>query len=664
MKQLSARLLSLRDAAKGPWKEELQLAMDAAFVEDNLDLARSLGQSKETKPVQYECGLYQSDPDAIIFSPDGKHMASVGHELRIWNTADWTLAAKVRQAVDADWAMFSQDSESIYVVDRGIVRRVRWRDGRVEHVFDGQKNVTSVDMSADQKLLVTSSYYDDVQKLWDVPTGKVVRSYKTSVHASHVLLRPDGKLLMRQESPGRWLAESLSDGTTTRLDFVGQLAGFSPDGDLLYTIERDTGDHERDAAKFPDDRSVPDEYKDVVIRIHKAAGDFARLPQQSVHLDARAVAISPDGKRLAAFGGNQAGRAITVLSLSDLRVTATCDTPAQMGRVKSLAFSRDGKILAVTREFKPLMLFSAESGDRIMVGPGNQGEIERVAFSADGKTLRTFDRDGFVCIYDPATMRVLRRFSLPRDHYVVSARPSDARFVICAAANDPKRSAKIVDVETGMVSSEVRLATGDDGDADIIWINDTEAFSAGGGRWLRFNYQTGNILRNGSIAGVGGDVTEDGKSTFAVRQSKDQYNVATLDLQAMKWTDLGSIRPMREPAFGFGQLIPGGKYFSIGTQIYDRRSLKLVAAKDFGAVDQSSIRFIADGTRYAVVTSPPKSPDYRQWDSGHPDLVLIVQTLSGKILAAFPTVGALALSPDGSRLAVYGGSSIEIWPLK
>ena len=72
-----------------------------------------------------------------------------------------------------------------------------------------------------------------------------------------------------------------------------------------------------------------------------------------------------------------------------------------------------------------------------------------------------------------------------------------------------------------------------------------------------------------------------------------------IQLETFQFSDLGRIDCPANGPFG---LVPGGKYFHLGLHIYDRRSLNLVAAKDFPG-DRTTIRtvtFSPDGSRYAA----------------------------------------------------------------
>jgi hypothetical protein len=222
---------------------------------------------------------------------------------------------------------------------------------------------------------------------------------------------------------------------------------------------------------------------------------------------------------------------------------------------------------------------------------------------------------------------------------------------------------------------------------NIHWLSDPEVVYTGrflqrqSGAfedWWRLNYQTGEVIDLGDprsilprgvrhdselkLGGFGrdGEVTEDGKHLFVIGGGGNGSppNVAgEIDLETFQTTDLGEIdRPVNGP---FG-LVPGGKYFHLGLHIYDRRSLNLVAAKDFPGdrATVTAVTFSPDGSRYAAslwqhnLGEQPRSA------------VLVHETLTSRILAAFmpPTgVALLRFSQDGRRLAVaYDDGTLEL----
>ena len=155
-------------------------------------------------------------------------------------------------------------------------------------------------------------------------------------------------------------------------------------------------------------------------------------------------------------------------------------------------------------------------------------------------------------------------------------------------------------------------------------------------------------------------MTEDGKHLFVIGgggKGSPPDVAGQIDLETFQTTDLGRIDRPADGPFG---LVPGGKYFHLGLHVYDRRSLNLVAAKDFprDRVTIGTMTFSPDGSRYAA--------SLWQHNLGEQPraAVLVHATLTSRILAAFlpPTgVALLRFSQDGSQLAVaYDDGTLEL----
>jgi hypothetical protein len=275
-------------------------------------------------------------------------------------------------------------------------------------------------------------------------------------------------------------------------------------------------------------------------------------------------------------------------------------------------------------------------------------------------------------------------------------RPSDGCYALCYDALDPARPILVVDLDTGksICSATLPLTWKNPGRSSslahagrVYWISDQEVLCTGrflnssagvSYHWWRLNYQTGEILADGnprsiplqgahydlepqkSIPGGNGAVTENGGHLFVVGgggKGSPPDVAGQIHLRTFQTTDLGRIdRPFNGP---FG-LVPGGKYFYLGLHIYDRRSLNLVAAKNFPD-DRAEIRavtFSPDGSRYAA------SLWHHGLEKQPRAAVLVHETLTPRILTAFtPSTGAslLRFSQDGTRLAVaYDDGTLEL----
>jgi hypothetical protein len=210
--------------------------------------------------------------------------------------------------------------------------------------------------------------------------------------------------------------------------------------------------------------------------------------------------------------------------------------------------------------------------------------------------------------------------------------------------------------------------------SSVYWISDREVLcigripAAASFHWWRLDYQTGTVLGEGDTRSIPGrlrigdhlaEVTEDGKWLFFVDgggKGSPPDKAGQIDLQTLRATDLGRIdRPVNGP---FG-LVPGGKYFHLGLNIYDRRSLNLVAAKVFQdeTVETGLMTFSQDGSRYAAALRHGRGEEARY-------TVLVHETLTNRVLMTFlllSGVNMFRFSQDGTQLAIaYADGTLEL----
>src|SRR5262249_22601604 len=217
-------------------------------------------------------------------------------------------------------------------------------------------------------------------RIWNVATGKLVRSFGAGLYGGSLALSPDERLLAASSGAEKVLILDARTGQELReCDLNGGRAGvhrlvFAPSGKVLACcgngiqfFDPATGKRQRE---FDKENEIGD------------------------------ILFSPDGKFLASVGL----RAKKV----QLRDVATGEVLQRFGvkEADCLTFSPDGKFLASVYESnKPgtISLWNVATGKELISFKSDQKEIDSIEFSPDGRTLASAAGDQTVKIWDVAT---------------------------------------------------------------------------------------------------------------------------------------------------------------------------------------------------------------------------------------------------------------------
>lgn len=177
----------------------------------------------------------------------------------------------------------------------------------------------------------------------------------------------------------------------------------------------------------------------------------------------RALAFSPDGVLFASGGGGEAAGseeiALWAVATGERRRTFT----KRPGRVASLAFSPDSKVLAVGEAEGTIRILDVATGAERTAFSGLGDRVSCLAFSFDGKSL--------ISVVDGDPYVEVRRWDVttgdPRDTFVPPAAPpvalsSDGSALALPSPGDPA-GIRVVDLETRKerVLSRIGLVPGD-----------------------------------------------------------------------------------------------------------------------------------------------------------------------------------------------------------
>ncbi len=330
--------------------------------------------------LRVEDKVLRVEPRCIAFTPDGKTLAVGGRgEICLWDVA----GAKPLEPISEDAGAyivrmgFSPNGQTLAVAtDSGRTRL--WDVARRKERAPGtghSEYVSAVAVSPDGKMVVSS---DGTACLWELSTGRFLRqlpeyagSYGSAAFA------PDGKTLAldyRRDAISLW--DPATGKLTGRIPIkdnnrVTSIA-FSPDGKWLVS------------------GGIDDKHLylwDVTTR--REIRKFAATEEGAFR-----VAFSSDGRTIAANGGAlYLWDAVTGKQLRRLE-----------GRPLSMAFSPDGSLLAHDRG--PVRLLEVATGQEI--GQIEDGDATNMAFSPDGQFIALLSHE--VRLIDVVTGRAMRKF--------------------------------------------------------------------------------------------------------------------------------------------------------------------------------------------------------------------------------------------------------------
>jgi WD40 repeat protein len=251
--------------------------------------------------------------------------------------------------------------------------------------------------SPDGKRLVTGSDHEAL--VWDAATFKEPRT--VAVPAGWLAFAPDGKSVFSARTDDtagfphavvRWDVATGERLGRVRLESPpgGWMSyALSPDGKTLYA-----GAH----APLPE----------AVVHVYDVATGKERNPvPPDAGSEVLAVAVSPDGTRLAAGSGGREGFAVRLYDLATGKLAGRYT--GHLGRVRAVAFSPDGKLVASCDEAGWVRVCEAESGKLRWTVRGHRS-AHCVAFTRDGTALFSGGGDNALRLWDVGSGRLLRVF--------------------------------------------------------------------------------------------------------------------------------------------------------------------------------------------------------------------------------------------------------------
>lgn len=377
---------------------------------------------------------------SVAFSPDGRWLASASEDrtVRLWEVATGQAITTLQGHTDWVWSIaFSPDGQRLASGSEDQTIRL-WdlNSGKTTMILQGHRDwIRSVAFSPDGQWLASGSL-DQTARLWDVETGELLKTLKGHTKPlTSVAFHPGGQLLATgslDQTVGLW---DIASGTLLNT-LQGHTEGiwsiaFSLDQQWLASSGRDqtvrfwdvtTGQtlkilqgHTKtvtSVAIAPNKNLIASGSYDQTVRLWDiATGQMVRTLQGYTN-SVQAVAYMParwdvqpsqaqiertpveDELPEAASPILASGHQDHTVKLWDVTRGEVWRTlEGHTNRVRSLAFSPDGKTLASGSHDRTVKLWNVETGKALITLHGHTDRVRSVAFSPNGKWLASCSED-------------------------------------------------------------------------------------------------------------------------------------------------------------------------------------------------------------------------------------------------------------------------------
>jgi WD40 repeat protein len=340
-------------------------------------------------------------------------------------------------------------------------------------------------------------------RLWDVESGKLLRTVSATGRMLCVAISPDGNSLacgidkevrlydLGGDGEGRVVASH--DATVTSV-------AFTPDGEAITSGSHDQTVKRTNLATGKVDWRAPGYFEQVnsvalsddgsLLVTGSSDHRYARgkLDARARHIgpgavrlwDARtsrmlrrlgepaeqvmAVAISGDKRRVAAGGAIASGGFVNVWDTATGKLAWSTKGPTK--EVLAIGFSADGRWVAAGRSDGLVTIHDAQSGSIARSLAGHQGGVTSLAFSRDGETLACGEAHGGARIWNaqtgqlvhacPAASSAAEGFTIDRLMNSIGLSRDGTTLATCASSvnNEFVDPVRIWDVRTGKVTRD------------------------------------------------------------------------------------------------------------------------------------------------------------------------------------------------------------------
>jgi WD40 repeat protein/tRNA A-37 threonylcarbamoyl transferase component Bud32 len=413
---------------------------------------------------------------AVAFSPDGRFLASGGHdgvrgEVRFWKSSGAVIGQPLRFEDGVQAVVFSSDSAQCLIVGHKQARL--WEAGTAraagpawEH---GGATLCAGALSGEGRRALTGGD-DRTARLWDTKTGRLVATLRHRGPITTVAFSPDSKLALSGSVDGTARLWDASSGAARgELRHRGAVKGvaFRRDSQVVATAS--------DVVELAPEQPAPPGRMQLrrgggEARVWSVATGQMVLAPLLHPQPVWSIALSPSGQRLLTgcedglarlyemTTGTLVGKPLTCagtvrnvsFSRDGRQALSACagneelsfaylwEVPAEgeQGRrlfaagdnINCITFRGDGKALLAGSRDKNAYLVDATGGTLLVPALPHGESVEVVVFAPDGQTFLTADKKGAVRLWSAATGRRLREYRHEERIWLLAFHPDGRTF--------------------------------------------------------------------------------------------------------------------------------------------------------------------------------------------------------------------------------------------